>query len=880
MHFRSILPRCAVGLAALAYCSLAPAAGLFHFDNQFRAAAGPSAVVMADVNGDGKLDAVVLNNDGSVAVFLGKGDGTFHSPLVYYAAGSGPEALAVADVNHDGKPDIIVGNLSSDDVSVLLGNGDGTFKAQTSADQAAGTGTPTPSYPVGKNPIFVTVADINGDGNPDILVANYTDGTISVLLGNGDGTFKTQTTYPVGLGPDYINVADFNGDGKPDILVSNAADGTVGILLGNGDGTFQTMKSTRVSAPDANSPEEMALVGDFNKDGKLDVVTTITNASGSILVLLPGRGDGTFGAPRYVGTTPGTRFLSLADLNGDGNLDIVAGSFSDGSISVLFGHGDYTFSKPVSYPATGIGSAVGLQPYAVGDQNGDGKPDIVAVNPDSNVIQVLLNDGAGGFLPPLSMALGHVPAAVVSADLNGDGKLDLVVANSEDGTVQVLLGNGDGTFTLAHTYTVGSHPQELKLADVNGDGKLDLLVMNTGDDTIGVMLCNGNGSFQAMRAYPAGPNLVGFDVGDMDQDGKLDLMVANAVVNTVAILHGNGDGSFQAPVFYAASSAVDDIAVGDVNHDGYPDVVAVGSNVAVLKNDGHGRLIEPVLDKAGNSVDVYPAIGVKVLLADVQNNHQLDILIADYSNSQLVVFQGNQRGFFSLTPQDFPSCTNPDDLAVADMNGDGNPDVVMTCAGGNSVAVMLGNGHGGFIGTPYPAELGPRAAAVGDFNGDGQPDVAVVNGVSDDLSVLLETTGVVAKDHAPVAGGASFFIQNGATPLDEFMSAEDADGDSLAYSVVTQPSGGSLSYSSIDGSFNYSASQGFTGQDSFQFQVSDGVKLSEVATVKLTVATNTLGTSSGGHHFLGAFYPPFLLLLLPLLLLRRRRQRIRSRRYP
>ena len=878
MHSRSILPRYAVGLAALAYCALAQANGLF-VTPDYPALNTPSGVVMADVNGDGKLDAVVLGADGSVAVYLGNGDGTFKSPGHYYAAGSGPQALAVADLNHDGKPDIVVVNTTSGTVSVMLGNGDGTFQDQTLSDVATNSGTPAPTYPVGNSPIYVAIADLNGDGIPDLLVANYTDGTLSILLGMGDGTFKPQTTIPVGRGPDCINIADFNGDGKPDILVSNAVDGTLGLMLGNGDGTFRPETLTRVSAPTNTSVFLTTVVGDINNDGKMDVVTTTTNSSGSASIYLPGNGDGTFGAPQFFTTGLQTRYLQLADLNGDGNLDLVAGSFANGTLAVLFGHGDGTFDAPVSYPAPGINSALTLQSFAIGDLNGNGKPDIVAINPSGGFIQVLLNDGSGKFHPPLSVALGNTPVAIVSGDFDGDGHADLAEVNAADGTLEVLLGNGDGTFKPAVTYRVGNHPQALVLADVNGDGKLDIIVANYGDNTVGVLLGNGNGTFQAMRAYPAGVNLVGLAVADMDQDGKLDIIVGNAVVNKVGILRGDGHGAFGAPVFYPGGTIINAIAVGDVNHDGFPDVVAVGSSVAVLKNDGKGGLLPIVLNKEGLSTDLYTATGVQVLLADVENNNQLDILIADYSNSQLVVFRGNRLGFYLNTPVDYPTCANPTGMALADMNDDGNPDVVVTCSGSSSVSVMLGNGQGGFISTPYQVEIEPRGVTIADFNGDKQPDIAVVNAVSNTLNVLLEKTGVVKADHAPVAHGSNLFLADGKQPLNDNMIAVDADGDLLTFGVVTPTLGGTISFTSSDGAFLYQANVGFSGKDSFQFQVTDGVKLSNIATVDITVAKNTAGQSSSSHGFLGAFNLPILLMLFTLLL-GRRYLPVPTRRHP
>jgi len=493
------------------------------------------------------------------------------------------------------------------------------------------------------------------------------------------------------------------------------------------------------------------------------------------------------------------------------------------------------------------------------------------VNSTGGFVQLLYNDGNGRFDLPNSYDTGSVPSDVQTADLNGDGHADVVFINSADGTLGVMLGNGDGTLQPVQTYTLGAnaHPQRLVLADVNGDGKLDAITANNGDDTVSVLLGNGNGTFQPAINVPAGANPVDVAVADMDQDGKMDLVVANAVVDTVSILRGNGSGGFAAPVAYPASSAINALAVADLNGDGFPDVVTVGGNVAVLRNDKKGGLIEPVFNKNGNSVDTYPARGVRVLLQDVNHDGHPDILVADYGDSELVVLLGNGLGYFSLVPAFYPTCANPNNLATADLNGDNQVDVVMTCAGSNTLGVLLGNGEGTFFNGSYAAEIDPRAVAVTDFDGDGTPDLVTVNGGSDNLNVLLQIHGVVAADHAPVAINSLFSIDNGSIAQFGQFEASDADGDNLTYALLTTSDQRASVVADSIGVFTYLANTGITGEDQLQFQVSDGVKLSNIGTVTVFVHTNKNG-SSGSHSFLGGFYLP-LLPLLGLLLRRRRR---------
>jgi hypothetical protein len=294
-------------------------------------------------------------------------------------------------------------------------------------------------------------------------------------------------------------------------------------------------------------------------------------------------------------------------------------------------------------------------------------------------------------------------------------------------------------------------------------------------------------------------------------------------------------------------------------------VVTIGGNVAVLVNDGSGKLQPVQFDSNGVSPDVYAGIGVRVALADLDHSGFPDIIIADYSNSKIGVLRSHGTHFD--TEFSYSTCTNPVSLAVADLNADGDPDVITTCVGSSSVGVLLGNGQGGLIGNSYPAELDARGVAVADFDENGQPDLVVVNGGSNDLNISLQIPGVVAADTAPVAKNGPFFVQDGTKSQDGSFNTSDKDGDGLSFSALTAPAHGLLSIGA--GGFTYLADTGYVGKDSFTYQASDGVKLSNVATITITVQSNSTG-GGGGGGFLGGFWLPLLPLLLGLWARRRR----------
>jgi VCBS repeat-containing protein len=385
-------------------------------------------------------------------------------------------------------------------IAVNTGSNDGTLALHltvTGIQDLAGnplTGTPfrpAVSDPAGADPLSVTVGDLNGDGKPDLVVPNFgsAPSTLSVLLGNGDGTFQPQVTYPTGRNPISVAIGDLNGDGKPDLVVADDdTPGAVSVLLGNGNGTFQP----QTSYPAGPGPIAVA-IADFNRDGSADVVAANGSFSSNSVSVLLGTGDGTLRPQTMFATGVQPFSLAVGDLNGDGKLDIVTGDFGSNSspatLSVLLGNGDGTFQ-----PRIGVATAHTPLAIAIGDLNGDGRPDLVTANGSADSVSVFLGNGDGTFQPETTHVASAGPSGIAIADFDGDGKPDLVTANFGSNTasasLSLLLGNGDGTFQAQTNYPTGTASNHVAVADLNGDSRPDALTSNQGSDNVSVLLNN------------------------------------------------------------------------------------------------------------------------------------------------------------------------------------------------------------------------------------------------------------------------------------------------------------------------------------------------------------------------------------------------------
>jgi hypothetical protein len=694
----------------------------------------------------------------------------FAAPYLPVDVGASCGSLGVADLNGDGFPDFV--SACAFDypglVLVLLGNGDGTFRART-------------DYTVRRNSAAITLGDVNGDGRPDIVAVdgnspNAADNTVSVLPGNGDGSFGAPDTFPTGIGPRMVAIADVNGDGSPDLLVANTGEspdfaGSVSVLIGAGAGKFVK------GADYPTGSRSVALaVGDFNADGRPDLVVANAGAfdePDSTVSVLLGSGDGTFGGKTdfLAGSAPGS--VMVADLDGDGRPDIVVANHN--SVSMLPGHGDGTFGGSSEVLYTG-GEPLGL---TIRDVNGDARPDLILAVYGGGVygggrhaMATALGNGDGTFGPrrgfgPLIMS---GPAAGVLADLNHDGRPDYVVGSGSG--LWMFPGNGDGTFGSSLEFDVGAPTQWVGIADMNGDGRKDIVA--TTWDGVSVLLGNGDGTLGGYRVFPTKSRAPhGLSIADLNRDGRPDVVVYDTssypqVDSTLSVLLGIGDGTLADRTEVVTGPGPAPFAIGDVNRDGKPDMVVVSrasaddsSIVSVLPSKGDGTFGPRTRILAGWMLG-------EVVIADIDRDGALDLVVGSCSDDDpaVTVLLGNGNGTFRPGP-DVQMSAAPTSVRVADADGDGKPDLV-AMRGYTSVAVCLGNGNGTFGPEKITAlPQGTGVVEVADLDGDGKPDLVTVNGSFSMASVL------------PGNGDGTFgaWTSYGAGPFTLGLALGDMNGD-------------------------------------------------------------------------------------------------------
>jgi len=707
----------------------------------FDAGLRPQDVAVGDLDGDGRLDVVTANFDSdSVSVLLNTGHGQFAAP-VDLPVGDHPSSVALGDLNGDQELDMVAVNSWSNTVSTFLGNGDGTFQGPLLHDAGLG-----PLCVVlgdlngdGAAEIVATVswaeeyepgdpADFDPeDPDPLIPLGNQ----VAVLWNDGNGGFGNLQTLEVGLGPASVALEDLDGDGDSDIVTANYYDDNVSVVLNNGDETFaeQVVYEVIVGAP---ALPECVDLGDVDGDGAADIVTA--NSHDDSVSVLFGNGDGTFDEAGQTCWAVGEHPMSVAleDFNGNGRQDIVTANLGSGDISVLSGRPERTLDEASTY---GVGYACCA--LATGDVNGDGAVDIVGANagtffgsPDcQGTVSILMGNsdgtiGDGRFVDRITCNLGDASWCFATlGDVDGDDVPDLVTASRNDGTVSVQLGRRDGTFGSEQTYDVGAGPCFVALGDVNNDAMLDVVTANYADDTVSVLLQEVGGGFDDAGPYAVGNGPLSVALGDIDGNQRLDIVTANSRSDTVSVLLQAANGTFQDQGPYDVDAGPCSVALGDL--DGHNGLDIVTANYAedtvsvLLRNELGGFDRQP-----DSSVGDGPR---SVALGDLNGDQRLDVVTADFLSNTVSVSLGD--GTFPLAaPQDYEVGLGPYSLALGDLDGDGAPDIATANASDHSASVRWNNGQGQFDEeSVYAVDDNPLSIALSDLNGDQALDIVTGN---------------------------------------------------------------------------------------------------------------------------------------------------------
>ena len=649
------------------------------------------AALSVDLNGDGFDDLVLLSPPNSgvngFGVQLSNGDGTFKAP-VYYAPNAFCSRVVAGDFEDNGRMDIAclsIGPPVANALYIFLNDGTGKF-----TQSASYTLTP----PSGTSGAILVAGDLNGDHKTDLAVVyRAAAGTVTPYISEGNGKFAKGGSYSVGSNPISAAIGNFDtSSAYGDIAVSNATGVTV--LLGSSSGTFSTSKSTPYPSPLAAGFGTGAnmVVGDFDKDGNLDLAFTTGNISNStftyslpFVIVFWGAGNGSFPSYSAESVPINPSALVSTDINDDGRQDLaVAGG--DGSVNLLYNLGGRTFrAAPNTH-----------SPYSAGivaaDFNGDGKKDIAVVNtppcaaPCDGTVTVFPGEGSY-FAAGKTYTIGMHGSAIAAGDLNGDGVLDLVVTNATAGDsadTSILLGIKGGGFEPAHNIKLGALSNDAFLVDVNGDGKLDLV------EDSGVALGDGKGDFGSLIPFPGGIAPTSIAVADFNGDGHPDVIAVSSQSQEADVLINNGKGDFTATPLSldALPGYIGTVTAGPLKSGGFNDIVVTGNTTG------------PVSDQIG--------IFAFAFLNDGKGNFTpANTIGAD----QLGLDNGGVNSA----------------VTIADFNHDGYPDIgfssgneffVSTGPGFNNASQIYAESSGTIT------DLSVRNFAVADFNNDGWPDVA------------------------------------------------------------------------------------------------------------------------------------------------------------
>jgi FG-GAP-like repeat/FG-GAP repeat len=740
-------------------------------------------------------------------------DGLFEAPwrgfdTGIFGHGFGPGSFALGDLDGDGDADILVGQsfFGSPGVSVLKNNGDQTFAAPVYY-----------SAPLNEVVGEVALSDFDSDGDLDAFATIRGDfdqmTKIKVWRNNGNGTFAAPIEFTTGQGPVGIVIADFTGDGKPDVITANYGALSISILRHNGLSGNSAGFLAPVNFSTGNRAEKIA-AADVNGGGVLDVVVGggVGGGFDATLAVMINTGNGSFAAPVPYDPAPDARFdstaVALADLDNDGDVDLIggglysSGSIDNGAVTIRRNNGNGTFGSAEIIMFTNPNYVSNPKELITGFINSDGFPDIVAAVPSGRAIEgfvVVTSNGSGGFNTPVYYEASQQTFDVAIVDLDNDGDGDVITVANSSAAVTVHENPGNGTFPVLTRYEVASLSDAVESADIDHDGDIDIVVngeldIASTDPLLKILKNNGNGTFAPAIDYTPTRNFADMKLRDINGDGFVDLVFApdgNYPSYHFGTALNNGNGTF-APtvvtnVFSCGEGTID---AADLDHDGDLDIVLTeeetcpgqDAHIFVFRNDGNQNFVRmPDIALPGR-------LPHGLALAEVTGDSNIDIITA--LSDGMGVFPGNGNLAFGAP---IISTTAPYKFKMVDFNHDGLLDVGMILQqdafGTDTIATALGNGNGTFqaIRTQTGSSVLENLRISNDLepadvDGDGTPDLIVFNYASNDVSVFLVNPDGSLRPHQ------RYGIGN--TPI--LGTVADFDGDGridVAAAIGLPPSG-------------------------------------------------------------------------------------------
>ncbi len=752
---------------------------------------------------------------------------TDFSPKQDFTTGEYPRSVAIGDLDGDGKPDLAFANYTSSFVSVLR-------NTATSGSIVNGSFASKQDFTTGSNgSMSVAIGDLDGDGKPDLAVANSTTGNISVfrnISSAGSINFAAKQDFVAGSNPTQVAIGDIDADGKPELAVVNFYSNSISVFQNtstSGTISFSTKQDFTVGS----QPNSLA-IGDLNGDGKPEMVATnsaVTNIS--LLSNTSTSGSISFAAKQDLSVGLYPYSVAIGDLDGDSKPDLAVANYGSDNVSILRNtttSGSVTFAALHNFSIGGSTESV-----AIGDIDGDGKLDLAFAHTLANSIGVLRNTssvgsiGNGSFATIQYFTTGTQPHLVAIGDLDGDGKPELTTAVHEQvlggsvlrnvdlpptitsfspltgkpGDAITITGSNFNTTPANNIVFLGATKATVTAASATsltvtvpvGATYAPIKVLNTATSLAAASSASftptyspaktgiTSTDFSASQDFTTGLYPYSIGIGDLDGDGKPDLAFANLNSSTVSVLRNTAtsgsisSSSFAAKQDFTTGSGSMSVAIADFDGDGKPDLAVANqstNDVSVLRNTSSIGTISFAAKQdfaAGNSPS-----GVAV--GDFDGDGKPDLAVANYNSNSISVFRNtSSNGTISFaTKQDFTTGSQPRSVTIGDLNGDGKPEMVSTNTAVTDISLFTNTSTSGSINFTAKQDLSvgihPYSAGIGDLDGDGKPDLAVVNYTSNDVSILRNTT---------TGGSISFatrhnFSIGGST---ESVAIGDLDGD-------------------------------------------------------------------------------------------------------